>query len=211
MGASTSTTVDFRGNSPFIFVTFSFQTPYMFTRFRTFLLFIVNSLNTLIPPTRAYRFKALMYNAVPGFDVSRTSRIVSSVRIWGIKRLVVGSDAFVGHETLITGGDAVVRIEACVDIAPRVCLVAGSHVLDMCGIRSAGPAISNDIVIEEGAWIGTNSTILGGVRIGKHSVIGAGSMVNRDIPPYSLAVGIPCRVIKRWDLATGCWKSQLNG
>jgi acetyltransferase-like isoleucine patch superfamily enzyme len=53
------------------------------------------------------------------------------------------------------------------------------------------------VVIESGVWIGGGSIILGGVRIGRHSVIGAGSVVIRDIRPHSVAVGCPCREIRK--------------
>lgn len=52
------------------------------------------------------------------------------------------------------------------------------------------------IFIEDDCWIGGNTVILPGVRIGKGSTIGASSVVTKDIPPYSVAVGSPCRVIK---------------
>jgi galactoside O-acetyltransferase len=50
------------------------------------------------------------------------------------------------------------------------------------------------IVIEDDVWIGAHCTIIGGVRIGAHSVIGAHSLVTKDIPPYSVAYGVPCKV-----------------
>lgn len=52
------------------------------------------------------------------------------------------------------------------------------------------------VVIEEDCWIGVSSVIMGGVTIGKGSVIGANSVVTKDIPPYSIAVGSPAKVIK---------------
>lgn len=52
-----------------------------------------------------------------------------------------------------------------------------------------------DIVVEEGAWVGANTTLLSGAHIGRCAVIGACSMVNRDIPPYAVAVGCPAKVI----------------
>ena len=55
---------------------------------------------------------------------------------------------------------------------------------------------NNNIVIESGCWIGSGTIILGGVRIGKDSVIGAGSIVVKDIPADSFAAGNPCKVIK---------------
>lgn len=55
------------------------------------------------------------------------------------------------------------------------------------------------MTIGDGVWIGGNVTILPGITIGHNSVIGAGSVVVRDIPANSIAVGNPCRVIKRID------------
>lgn len=52
------------------------------------------------------------------------------------------------------------------------------------------------VCIEDDVWIGDNVTILPGVNIGKGSIIGAGAVVTHDIPPYSVAVGIPAKVIK---------------
>jgi len=53
------------------------------------------------------------------------------------------------------------------------------------------------VVIEDGCWIGGNVVIVPGVTIGKGSVVGAGSVVTKNIPPNSLAVGSPCRVIRK--------------
>lgn len=55
---------------------------------------------------------------------------------------------------------------------------------------------SADIIVREGAWIGSNAIILPGVEIGKNAVVGAGSIVTKSIPDYAIAVGSPCRVIK---------------
>ena len=53
------------------------------------------------------------------------------------------------------------------------------------------------ITIEDNAWIGGGAILLPGVTIGKGSVVGAGSVVTRDVPQYCVAVGNPCRVIRR--------------
>lgn len=55
------------------------------------------------------------------------------------------------------------------------------------------------VKIEDNVWIGGGVIVLAGVTIGKNSVIGAGSVVTRSVPPNSIAVGNPCRVIKRVD------------
>lgn len=56
---------------------------------------------------------------------------------------------------------------------------------------------SKKIIIEDDVWIGINCVVLPGVRIGKGSVIGSNSVINNDIPPYSIAVGSPARVVKQ--------------
>jgi acetyltransferase-like isoleucine patch superfamily enzyme len=56
---------------------------------------------------------------------------------------------------------------------------------------------SKPVTIEDNAWLGVNSIVLKGARIGRNSIIGAGSVVTGDIPPNVIAAGNPCRVIKR--------------
>ena len=62
------------------------------------------------------------------------------------------------------------------------------------------------VVIEDEAHIGANSVVLAGVTIGKRCQIGAGSVVTKSIPPFSIAVGNPCKVIKRLNHETGEWE-----
>ncbi len=59
------------------------------------------------------------------------------------------------------------------------------------------------VKIGSGSWLGYGSVVLPGVTIGEHCVIGANSVVTRDVPSYSVAVGVPARVIKRY--LNGSW------
>ena len=61
-------------------------------------------------------------------------------------------------------------------------------------------------MIGEGSWLGTKVTVVGNVHIGKHCVIGANSVVTKNIPDYSIAVGIPARVVKQYNFETKCWE-----
>jgi acetyltransferase-like isoleucine patch superfamily enzyme len=65
-------------------------------------------------------------------------------------------------------------------------------------------SIPGKIVIEDDCWIGANVTITRDVTIGRGSVIGANSVVTRDIPEYSVAVGVPARVIR--NRRSGKWE-----
>lgn len=67
------------------------------------------------------------------------------------------------------------------------------------------------VKIEDNCWIGMNVCILKNVTIGKHSVIGAGSVVTKSIPPYSIAIGNPARVIKGYDFGRKEWVTINDG
>lgn len=64
---------------------------------------------------------------------------------------------------------------------------------------------NSKVIIGEGSWLGTNVVVVGNVRIGKHCVIGANSVVTKDIPDYSVAAGIPAKVIKKYDFEKDEW------
>jgi len=72
---------------------------------------------------------------------------------------------------------------------------------------SIQPLDIRPVVIEDEAHIGANSVVLAGIRIGTRCQIGAGSVVTKDIPPYSVAVGNPARVIKQYNHETKLWES----
>ena len=55
------------------------------------------------------------------------------------------------------------------------------------------------VVLEEGAWIGAGATILPGVRVGKHAIVGAMSVVTKDVPDYGVVVGNPAKIVKELD------------
>lgn len=89
-----------------------------------------------------------------------------------------------------------VNIGANAFIAPGVVIACAAHPIDA-KQRSEGISTSKPITIEDDVWIGANSTVCGGVTIGKGSVIGAGSVVTKDIPEGVVAAGNPCRVLRK--------------
>lgn len=169
------------------------------------LTYLINNITSVLPPTRFYKTKSFLYKLI-GWNIDLSSRIVSSANFWGTFDLSIGADTFIGHDVLILGGNSSVKIGSNVDIAPRVTIVTGSHYIDMRGERSAGSGYSSDIIIEDGVWVGAGSTIIGGITIGRKSIVGSGSLVNKSIPPNVIAVGNPCRPIKCWNSTSG-WKN----
>ena len=77
-------------------------------------------------------------------------------------------------------------------------------------IKDQGCRSKGAIVIDEGTWIGASATILAPVRIGKGCVIGANSLINKDIPDYSVAVGNPARIVKQYDFTLKEWVHVQN-
>lgn len=69
---------------------------------------------------------------------------------------------------------------------------------------------ADSVVIEDGAWIGINVTILQGTHIGKNSVVGAGAIVKGRFPDHCVLVGNPARIVKRFDHQTNRWVKVKN-
>ncbi|MFZ1943768.1 MAG: sugar O-acetyltransferase [Acidobacteriaceae bacterium] len=79
-------------------------------------------------------------------------------------------------------------------IGPNVSLITAGHPLEPLQRRAA--TVGKPIVIERNVWIAASVTIVGGVTVGENSVVAAGSVVTRDVPPNTLVAGNPARVIR---------------
>ena len=129
-----------------------------------------------------------------GVTVERHLEVLSGLRVTGEGRLSIGDCSFVNHECLIdTAGD--VTIGRNVALANRVSLLTSSHETADPRAR-AGRRVLAPIVIGDGAWLGANVTVLGGVTIGEGAVVAAGSLVRADVPPHTLVGGVPARVLR---------------
>lgn len=121
-----------------------------------------------------------------------------------------GKGVEIGNHSIISSCNHIV-IEDDVLTGPHVFIADHNHKYSDPNIPIANQGVecpsSNEVVIGQGSWLGTNVVVVGNVRIGKHCVIGANSVVTRDIPDYSVAVGIPAKVIKKFNFTTHKWCS----
>lgn len=121
-----------------------------------------------------------------------------NVTFYNRKEIFIGNDVFIGDGSTVAG-NVKVTIGNNVMFGPEVMIRGGDHNFSYVGkpmrqVKEGG--INLSITIEDDAWIGTRAIILKGVTIREGSVIGAGSIVNKDILPYSVSAGIPCKPIR---------------
>lgn len=117
--------------------------------------------------------------------------------------IIIGDYTRVGLNNTIMGP---VTIGNRVNLAQNIVLVGLNHIYQNVhkGVIEQGVS-SSLITIGDDTVIGANTSILSGITIGKHCFIGAGSLVNKDIPDYTVAVGNPVRIIKQYDFNQEKW------
>ncbi len=121
----------------------------------------------------------------------------------GVGEVFIGDNSLVGMGNVIIGP---VRIGNDVILAQNIVMSGLNHGYQDVTLPIHQQKVSTaPIVVEDDCWIGANAVVTAGVTIGKHSVIAAGAVVTRNIPPFSVAVGNPARVIKAYDFERKEW------
>ncbi|MDV7145536.1 acyltransferase [Tropicimonas sp. TH_r6] len=113
------------------------------------------------------------------------------------ERIVAGARLGLGARTTLWAGPARGRIVIGDDVllGPDILITAASYRFDDGGPVTAQAMDEADVTIGNDVWLGARVVVLPGARIGDGAIIGAGSVVRGEIPPYSVAVGIPARVV----------------
>lgn len=127
-------------------------------------------------------------------------------------KLVIEDGCTIGHFNHIYATKSII-LHKDVLTADKVCISDNMHGYDNISIPiKKQPIIQKGTVeIGEGSWLGENVCVIG-AHIGKHCVIGANSVVTRNIPDYCVAVGAPAIVIKRFDFERNLWRrTDLEG
>ena len=122
--------------------------------------------------------------------IGKETYIDLSTTVWTPHRIMVGDYSHINRECFLDGR-AGITIGSRVSISHRVSIITGSHDVNSKSFKG----VFKPIVIEDYVWIGIGATILQGVKVGQGAVIAAGSVVTKDVEPYSIIGGIPARVI----------------
>lgn len=108
--------------------------------------------------------------------------------------VIIGDHTRVGLHNTIIGP---VTIGSHVNLAQGITVTALNHNFNEAGKRIDEQGVSTTpVTIGDDIWIGANAVILPGVSIGAHSVVAAGAVVTKDVPPHSLVAGVPAKIIK---------------
>jgi acetyltransferase-like isoleucine patch superfamily enzyme len=158
-------------------------------------IYIINIFLLFIPATRFFRLKSRLYRWA-GAVIGENVRIVSSARIYTTGCICIGDNTWIGHDVLIIGGNALVKIGANCDIAPRVAFITGTHKINPLGPHVAGEGYSLPIIVGNGSWIGAGALMLGGATIGERSIVAAGAVVKGVFSNSVLIGGTPAHIIK---------------
>lgn len=123
----------------------------------------------------------------PILRIGNNVQVTASLQVYAMKEIIIDDNVL---------------------FAANVFISDGFHGYNRIDIPYKDQPMSNlePVVIGEGCWIGQNAVIMPGVMIGKFAIIGANSVVTKQIPEYSIAVGNPARVIKKWNFETRNWE-----
>ncbi|AIQ18487.1 MULTISPECIES: sugar O-acetyltransferase [Paenibacillus] len=137
-------------------------------------------------------------------DVGENVYIESNFRCEFGFNISMGHDVYINHDMIILDCNEV-KIGNDVFIGPRVGLYAANHAEDPFERADKG-VYSKPITIGDRVWLGGDVKVTQGVTIGENSIVGAGSVVTKDIPPNVIAAGNPCKVIRPIKFSDRPWR-----
>ncbi|EDM38234.1 putative acetyl transferase [Pedobacter sp. BAL39] len=122
----------------------------------------------------------------------------------GVGAVHIGKKSIVGLGCTVIGP---VIIGDHVMLAQNIVVSGLNHGYELIDVPpSEQKTVTNQILINDKVWIGANCVITAGVTIGEHAIVGAGSVVTKDIPPYTVSVGNPARVVKKYNFDSAVWE-----
>jgi acetyltransferase-like isoleucine patch superfamily enzyme len=157
----------------------------------------------------SYLDEGVYLHACPnGIDIGERTLVMhgSVLHVYNFRRIPhsgirIGCDSLIGEYNVLRGQGGV-TIGNRVFTSPMVQILAVNHVFDDPARPFTEQGITaQGITIEDDVWVGSGAIVTDGVCIGKGSVIAAGAVVSKDVPPYSLAAGVPARVLR--DIRSG--------
>lgn len=172
------------------------------------LLFDANYDQELVQERMVCKDLCAKYNQLKNSDVEKRKELLKKIIPHSKENVLIeqnfwcdygynielGENFYANHNLVILDG-AKITFGDHVFIGPNCSFYASGHPLDVCQ-RNEGLEYAHPITVGDNVWFGGNVVVLPGVKIGNNSVIGAGSVVTKDIPDNVVAVGNPCKVLR---------------
>lgn len=113
------------------------------------------------------------------------------------RNISIGDDVMFNRGATVTAHAPIEIGDDCL-IGPGAVLHNGDHRFDQVDVPIRRQGLSSaPIVLEDDVWVGANAIVLGGVRVGRGSVVAGGSVVTRDVPPFTIVAGVPAKAVGR--------------
>jgi acetyltransferase-like isoleucine patch superfamily enzyme len=160
---------------------------------------VANAISGLLPDFVSGVVRGRLYRWA-GFQISEGAFIMGNLELKSAfpdfyNKLVVGPGTTIADHVTINL-DATVTLGTNVAVAPHVLIYTGSHRIGPGSMR-LGNGAGLCVTIEDGAWIRLGAIIVPGVTVGRGSIVAAGAVVLKDVPPNSYVEGNPAQVIRR--------------
>ncbi|WP_051350463.1 acyltransferase [Dyadobacter alkalitolerans] len=124
-----------------------------------------------------------------GIQIGNNSFVGEGARIWAGDNVLIGNGVLIAHNVTIIDSDSH-ELDYLEREQSFIKLTTDGHPKDLGSVKTS------PIVIEDNVWISYNSCILKGVKIGKGAIVGAGSVVSKDVPPFTIVAGNPAVIIR---------------
>lgn len=157
------------------------------TFFKALSFYIANHLIANIP---SFTIRHWYYNKILGYKIGKLSSIHMGVFVTG-DNISIGDNVVINRKCYLDGRIGI-EIKDNVSVSPEAYIISMEHDPDDPFFRTRGKVV----IVEANTWIGSRAIILPGVKIGEGAIIGAGSVVTKEVGPFIIAAGIPAREIR---------------
>jgi acetyltransferase-like isoleucine patch superfamily enzyme len=178
----------------------------IYTLFLSHSFYAFGRKSMIIPPFRFGHLSSIELGSHVTIHSNCWIQVLKSDENENLPVIKIKDHVAIGMNTTISAVKSIV-IEEYVFTARNVYISDHEHIYDDISVPISRQSIGGVSEVKIGAhtWLGQNSIVLPGVTIGRHCVIGANAVVNRDIPDYTIAVGVPARILKRYNSETQSW------
>lgn len=138
----------------------------------------------------SHTIRQWFYRKVMGFKIGKNCAIFMHTTFGCAKGFTIGNDSIINSKCLIDQRGTII-IGKKVAISHEVNILTADHEFDSPNFEGR----ERPVVIEDYVWIGARAIILPGITLGEGSVVAAGSVVTKDVPPYSVVAGVPAKIV----------------